>query len=87
MEITYTGMLHFYQNKISYVLVYHDKILMILLECPIGSFGKDCEKKCSYPFYGEDCQSTCNCSKDKCHFSRGCFPNVETLQTSIFCMY
>lgn len=51
-------------------------------KCPIGSFGKDCEKKCSYPFYGEDCQSTCNCSKDKCHFSRGCFPNVETLQTS-----
>lgn len=65
---------------------YHDRILMILLECPIGSFGKDCEKKCIYPFYGEDCQSRCNCSEDNCHFSRGCFQSVKTLQTSMFCV-
>lgn len=63
-------------------LVFHNKILrltfFIILECPIGSFGKDCEKNCTYPLYGEGCQSTCNCSKDGCHYSHGCFTDIDT---------
>lgn len=60
------------------------------LECLIGYFGKDCAKICFYPTYGEDCQSMCDCSKDDCHYSWGCFSNAETLtyqHISMFCLY
>lgn len=53
--------------------------MITFLECPIGYIGRNCTKKCNYPFYGEDWQSLCDCSKDGCHYSHECFPIVETL--------
>lgn len=61
---------------------FHNKNLrltfFIFLECPIGSFGEDCEENCPYPQYGDYCQSTCYCSKDGCHYSHGCITDIDT---------
>ncbi|XP_062599153.1 platelet endothelial aggregation receptor 1-like [Saccostrea cucullata] len=42
-------------------------------KCLPGYIGINCSYKCPYPSYGEACQAKCDCEKDTCDVSTGCF--------------
>lgn len=41
-------------------------------ECPVGYTGNQCDIRCRYPSFGYLCQFACNCSKERCNFTKGC---------------
>nr|XP_034330963.1 cell death abnormality protein 1-like isoform X2 [Crassostrea gigas] len=42
------------------------------IECPVGYTGNQCDIRCRYPSFGYLCQFACNCSKERCNFTKGC---------------
>lgn len=47
-------------------------IFRVIIECQIGYFWINCERKCFFPYFGEKCKETCQCPKLSCDFATGC---------------
>lgn len=48
-------------------------VLIIVIECPNGSYGRNCSKTCVIPKYGWLCYETCECKNDEyCDIVSGC---------------
>lgn len=47
--------------------------LIIVIECPNGSYGRNCSKTCVIPKYGWLCYETCECKDNEyCDIVSGC---------------
>lgn len=48
---------------------------LIKSDCPLGSFGVNCNTTCVANYFGKFCQETCNCTVDQyCDTVKGCLP-------------
>ncbi|XP_078313164.1 uncharacterized protein LOC144619398 isoform X2 [Crassostrea virginica] len=54
------------------------------VECPLGSYGLDCNVTCSPMFFGYLCKSMCDCPADQCHRKYGCRTNSKEAETQVF---
>lgn len=57
-----------------YIFAFRLYILQLIYvsECPVGYTGNQCDIRCRYPSFGYLCQFACNCSKERCNFTKGC---------------
>lgn len=44
----------------------------LIVACPDGFIGNNCQIPCRFPGYGYWCQSECQCSKNYCNHITGC---------------
>ncbi|XP_048777680.1 uncharacterized protein LOC125681569 isoform X2 [Ostrea edulis] len=54
---------------------FYDDVNKNCIECPIGSYGKNCSKTCVKPKFGWLCYYTCECDLDECSIIHGCQNN------------
>ncbi|XP_078337896.1 uncharacterized protein LOC144626775 [Crassostrea virginica] len=47
------------------------------VECPLGTFGVDCNVTCSHLYYGYLCKNECDCPADQCDRKYGCKTNSK----------
>lgn len=47
-------------------------MIVMLIVCGFGYYGKNCEDKCLFLFYGLKCFLSCNCVKRVCYYVDGC---------------
>ena len=48
-----------------------------VLECPLGTYGLDCNATCSPGYFGYLCTSVCDCPADQCDRKYGCTINAQ----------
>lgn len=56
-----------------FYFIFFKILYSLILGCIPGYSGINCTSLCPYPQYGVYCQRKCNCSKDMCDVSTGCF--------------
>lgn len=60
-------------DRILNIMVLRSERLKYSLECPNGTYGKNCSEPCPDNMYGELCSKRCYCkSTEECNREYGC---------------
>lgn len=69
-------------QNINEILTY---LMQTFTACPPGSFGQDCDKKCSNLSYGHLCSTKCQCPIEFCSPITGCsLGNISSFLSLVF---